>query len=206
MNTHLRLREARRRVALNERDRALADSLAPAFAHAGLNLVIVDDVADWDADHRGGAMVVTALDERGWARLADAVATTSIVMGLVRAPEPLLYRRALLAGARAVAPVDATPDYVARSVRSALSGHALIPLVALQELCRSEVATTLSSDELSLLRHLVEGLGTDEVAALHCCSERTIYRRLKRLYNTLQVNGRSEAVVVARRLNILAGR
>ncbi|NUP23226.1 MAG: response regulator transcription factor [Streptomyces sp.] len=55
----------------------------------------------------------------------------------------------------------------------------------------------LRRDERELVRELCTSMTVNEIARRHYCSERSMYRRIRRLYDELGVRGRSELVSLA---------
>ncbi|MFI7408987.1 helix-turn-helix transcriptional regulator [Streptomyces sp. NPDC049627] len=55
-------------------------------------------------------------------------------------------------------------------------------------------ATELRRDERELVRELCTSMTVSEIARRHYCSERSMYRRIRRLYDELGVRGRAELV------------
>lgn len=193
-------RRSRRVVAVEGRDQSLARALRPAVARAGWELRIGGDPAT--NEHAVSALLVTLASEDDWHRL-ELLADHTTVVALLALPTPAAYRRAFSAGASGVAALTDTPAHIVRVLQATLFDYALVPLPALREE-RAVRRPVVADAERALLRGLAEGLSTQELAARTGCSERTVYRRLRRLRATLQVRGREEAVVVARRLGLLS--
>jgi DNA-binding NarL/FixJ family response regulator len=187
---------------LRTRDRALYPALRGPFASAGLHLSVAGDASASDTAPAAVLHVVGSAPD--WRVLHDLVARNVTVVVLLRRPSVELYRRAFNEGAAAVAPAEAGPGFLAHVTRSALGGHAVVPVATLRQLHTADSARGLGDEDYALLLRLAGGANVAAIAAAEGCSERTLYRRLRRLYSTLQVRGRSEAVHVARSVGLLA--
>jgi DNA-binding NarL/FixJ family response regulator len=108
---------------------------------------------------------------------------------------------ALAAGAQGYLLKDATPDELARGVRSlVLGGAALEPAVAarlLERMSETERGEELSARELEVLRLLVAGASNKAIAARLTLSENTVKSHISHIFDKLGVQSRAEAVAVA---------
>jgi DNA-binding NarL/FixJ family response regulator len=108
---------------------------------------------------------------------------------------------ALAAGAQGYLLKDATPDELARAVRSLMQGGAALePGVAAKLLGRmtdNEPNEELSARELEVLRLLVTGASNKTIAAQLNLSENTIKTHISRIFGKLGVQSRAEAVAAA---------
>jgi DNA-binding NarL/FixJ family response regulator len=108
---------------------------------------------------------------------------------------------ALAAGAQGYLLKDATPDELARGVRSLVQGGAALePAVAarlLERMSEVERGEELSSRELEVLRLLVAGASNKVLAARLNLSENTIKSHISHIFGKLGVQSRAEAVAVA---------
>lgn len=108
---------------------------------------------------------------------------------------------ALAAGAQGYLLKDATPDELARAVRSLMQGGAALePGVAAKLLGRmadGEPNEELSARELEVLRLLVAGASNKTIAAQLHLSENTIKTHISRIFGKLGVQSRAEAVAAA---------
>jgi len=108
---------------------------------------------------------------------------------------------ALAVGAQGYLLKDATPDELARGVRSLVQGRAALePGVAarvLERMAEGERDEDLSARELEVLRLLVAGASNKTIAARLTLSENTVKSHLSHIFGKLGVQSRAEAVAVA---------
>ena len=191
-------------VAVDRRDEHLLPAYREVFSRFGMELRVVSDLAAWTAGQPAPLMLVRVADTEDWSRLEQlARARGAHVVALLSRNVPSFYRRALLTGASGIAAATDAPVHVARVLQAAISDYALVPLTALREANGSTQKPVLSASNTALLRGLAEGMTADQLAEQQGCSERTIYRRIRRLCASLQVRSRDEAVSVAQRLGLL---
>lgn len=108
---------------------------------------------------------------------------------------------ALTAGAQGYLLKDATPDELARAVRSLMEGGAALePAVAarlLERMAEPANVDELSVRELEVLRLLVAGASNKMLAVQLNLSENTVKSHISHIFGKLQVQNRAEAVAVA---------
>src|SRR3954454_14456494 len=108
---------------------------------------------------------------------------------------------ALAAGAQGYLLKDATPDELARAVRSLMQGGAALePGVSarlLERMSEGERGEELSGRELEVLRLLVAGASNKSIASQLTLSENTIKSHISHIFDKLDVQSRAEAVAVA---------
>jgi DNA-binding NarL/FixJ family response regulator len=108
---------------------------------------------------------------------------------------------ALEAGAKGYLLKDASPDELARAIRSLMQGGAALePAVAARLLGRisnPERPDDLSPRELEVIRLLIAGASNRAIAAQLNLTENTIKTHLSRIFGKLGVQSRAEAVAVA---------
>lgn len=108
---------------------------------------------------------------------------------------------ALAAGAQGYLLKDATPDELARAVRSLMQGGATLePGVAarlLERMSEGERGEELSARELEVLRLLVAGASNKAIAARLGLSENTVKSHISHIFGKLGVQSRAEAVAAA---------
>jgi DNA-binding NarL/FixJ family response regulator len=108
---------------------------------------------------------------------------------------------ALAVGAQGYLLKDATPDELARGVRSLVQGRAALePGVAarvLERMAEGERDEDLSARELEVLRLLVAGASNKTIAARLNLSENTVKSHISHIFGKLAVQSRAEAVAVA---------
>lgn len=105
---------------------------------------------------------------------------------------------------------DREEDYIARILELRNGGSPITPIIARQLLHRFQVRTSasaiespLSAREEQVLGLLARGFSYQDIANLLGVSPHTVGTYVKRLYEKLQVNSRSEAIFEARHLGIL---
>ena len=197
MTVHHAFEGALRVAAIRPRDHKACPLLAEVSPRVGLDLRVVDDLQRWVARHPAGLVVVAVTQPSDWITLQGLTDTGAAAMALLHNPHGVSYRRALRARAVAVAPLDAPRSQLAEIVRNALRGNALIPRAVLSDMSAADAACSLTEADVELLTQLARGHDTKSLAAAHRCSERTMYRRLQRVYSLLQVRGRAEATQLA---------
>ena len=189
-------------VAVERRDGELLLALTPVLERAGWQPRVVDDLGEWSSAHSSPVSLLSVAGEEDWLRLRRLTEHEgAVVLALLPQAKPSLYRRAFLAGASAVASAGDSPAHIARVLHAAMFEYALVPVATLREPRAARAA--LSDSDKVLLLGLADGLTTEQIASRVGCSERTVYRRLRRVCNNLQVRSRSEAVSVALRLGLL---
>lgn len=190
-------------VAVDRRDEDLLPAYGDVFRRFGLELRPVADLLEWTAQRPAPLIVLKVNETDDWRRLEQLARTSgSTVVALLARSAPSFYRRALLTGASGVAAATDAPAHVARVLQAALANYALLPVAAVRE-AGASARPVLSPANQALLGGLADGLTTEQLAERDGCSERTVYRRIRRLCASLQVRGRDEAVAVARRMGLL---
>lgn len=118
-----------------------------------------------------------------------------------------LVRECIRAGARGYLLKDVDDLELVRSVRSVGSGDAAItPKAAsllMEWVAQGPDTTSVSADELELLRCIAKGMTNREVAGLLYISEATVKDRVLELFRKLKVKGRVEAVMEGVRRGLL---
>ena len=189
-------------VAVERRDERLLPGLTPVLQRAGWEPRVVDDLRLWANGQPSPVSLLTLATEEHWRQLERlAKRSGAVVLALLPQARPSLYRRAFLLGASAVASAGDSPAHIVRVLHAALFDYALIPVAALRE--QPTTRPVLSDRDKALLKGLADGLTTEQIADRVGCSERTVYRQLRRVCNHLQVRSRREAVAVAARLGLL---
>ena len=188
-------------VAVADHDAGFRAALKDALRAAGFE---ADDPAlpvAWACGAPGRALVITVGSAGDWRSAARAAAAGARVICLLSRPAPLLYVRAYRSGAAGARARGGAVDDIADFVTQALEGDIVVPLAALQLLAGGagpgHDADGLGATDRAVLQDLVNGATTAQMAASRGVSERTLYRRLGRLYERLQVRGRHEAVQLA---------
>lgn len=183
--------------------------LAAALADAGFRLADPPDLVAWLGEAAHPMVVVTfrCPDQAALAARVHAADDTVPLVGLVTADCPEEYRQALQAGVCAAACVDAPVEALVELVDAACRGWAMLPPAVLRMLARAGYiapeAPELTPPEVALLRALASGTPVEAVARAHGCSERVMYRQLRRLRSRLGATCREDALVRAARWGLL---
>lgn len=107
---------------------------------------------------------------------------------------------ALQAGATGIGARDDPPSRLALGAVLAANGVATVPYPLMRRLLGERRATRvagLTADELRLLRYFASGATAAEIAHASGWSERTIYRKQRRILQKLRAECRSEAIAIA---------
>lgn len=145
---------------------------------------------------------------------ADGVEATSQIRALPRPPRVLILTtyesdndilRAVQAGATGYLLKDADPESLVGSIRSAARGETVLaPLVASRLLGRMQTPdTALTVRELEILERVARGESNRAIARGSSISEATVKSHLVHIFAKLDVDSRTQAVLVARERGLL---
>jgi DNA-binding NarL/FixJ family response regulator len=151
-------------------------------------------VADYDAG--------IAYMERS--RAQSSLAQASKVMIVTASDGESDIRYALGRGARGYMLLDSDFDDLAHGVREVHMGVRALSRRIAQQLAEIVTAEGLSSREMEVLRYLVEGLGNKLIARRLDIAVETVKSHLKSIFEKLQVESRTQAIVVATRRGLLS--
>jgi DNA-binding NarL/FixJ family response regulator len=172
---------------------------------AGIGAQTSDDVVTWVNQDQRHLVLLSLYTASDWDRLAQLCSPPGDILVVALLPEgtPASYARALTVGAAAALPRNAEPSALRDAVQAALAGRIMLPLDVLRRLASLETAPAMdtavpSPRELEWLSRLAAGVTVSELASHAGYSERMMFRRLRDLYDRLQVNGRTEALLLAR--------
>jgi DNA-binding NarL/FixJ family response regulator len=129
-----------------------------------------------------------------------------IVLALFVDPSPQLCRRAFHVGVSAVLDWQSSPEDIVESLEAALAGKSVLQLTLLRCILsndRSGTGARLELSELEWLQALAEGATVAQLAATSNYSEREMFRRLRRIYDTLGAPGRVAAIASAMEQGLL---
>lgn len=166
---------------------------------------------EWVESRRPRVLVVTG-DDAEAARARAAVTRTApeaAVVVLVEQPTPARYRE-LLATCTSVLPVSASDGDVAVAVAGAWRELTCLPMSAARSLAGRESASgggpppAVTPRESGWLRALADGATVAGVARSAGYSPREMYRLLGAVYTRLGTANRTEALLCADRLGLLA--
>jgi two-component system response regulator DevR len=139
-------------------------------------------------------------------RLREVAPRTAVVI-LTSFFNEELVRECIQAGARGYLLKDVGEFDLVRGVRAAMAGEAAISPKAAGLLVdwvqQKPDPSTLSAEELELLRYIARGMTNREVAAVLYVSENTVKDRVLELFRKLRVKGRVEAVMEGVRRGLL---
>ncbi|HEX6800227.1 MAG TPA: response regulator transcription factor [Ktedonobacterales bacterium] len=130
---------------------------------------------------------------------------TSLVVLLLSAyPDTALVQVGLAAGAAGYVLKSAPGSELLRAVHQVVTGKRPVLVgVTAPDKERGEVA--LSLQEAAVLGHIADGLTTKEIAQHLVVSTRTVDTYLSRLFQKLGASNRTQAVAIARNLQLLSG-
>jgi DNA-binding NarL/FixJ family response regulator len=194
---------------------AVKDSI-PVFRHgicaaledAGFRAVVPDDVLAW-IERRSAALLLTLESDDDWDLLVDVHRSRpdAVVVALLPAPTPAMYRRVIGHGARGAAPRAAPVSAVIEVLQAALAGRMVLPSDVVLDLAHHaagvEAQSMLTGEEVTWLRELARGVTVKDLGRDTGHSRRTMHRRLKQIYRRLGAAGRVEALVRAAELGAL---
>lgn len=120
--------------------------------------------------------------------------------------EDNLIKEGLSLGAKGYLLKDATREDIIRTIESAIRGEVLLqPEISKSvfnfgkkvDQCNRTLHTGITERELFVLKAIVRGCTSKEIALDMGISERTVKAHLTRIYKKLKVNSRAEAVAIA---------
>jgi DNA-binding NarL/FixJ family response regulator len=194
------------RVAVVSDDALARGGLAALLEREGLEVVARVEAATAAPDAIGPADAV-ALDAGGDAAALEALRALAVpVVALVETDAQA--SEALDAGARGAVLRSAAPDRIAAALAAA--AHDLVAVDAalapevLRPLPRARAAGDLTAREAEVLALLAEGLANKAIAARLGIAERTAKFHVESILAKLGAESRSEAIVKAARLGLVA--
>jgi two-component system nitrate/nitrite response regulator NarL len=119
--------------------------------------------------------------------------------------DPALIRRAFASGASGFIPKSLAVDDVAAAIRSVLVGEMFIPPESTPLTVRPDTdgAGALTLRQVEVLRLLGEGYTNKEIARALDITERTAKAHLAAIFEALDADNRTQAVLTAQRLGYL---
>jgi two-component system competent response regulator ComA len=108
----------------------------------------------------------------------------------------------------------AAREQLITAIRCAIRGEAVVPVMLLRQLRRTEVRlqhsdgkvledVSINEKEQHILREVASGMSNKEIAAKLYMSQRTVEYNLTRIFEKLNVRSRSEAIMEASRLGLI---
>jgi DNA-binding NarL/FixJ family response regulator len=173
---------------------------------AGYELEAPEDLLAWIGEEQRRVVVLTLQTPKDWAllsRLQEADADV-VVVALLPDASTAAYVQAVMAGAAAVLPRDASIEAVQRVFRAAIRGQSLLPAEVVRALASPSGPTAETAQdapsvrEIEWLRELASGATVARLASRAGYSERAMFRLLRDLYARLRVRNRTEALMLAR--------
>ena len=142
-------------------------------------------------------------------RLRTRVPDAAVVMLTMHADSDLV-ERARAAGANGYLLKDASGDEVIASVRAALDGRNVISsgvgraeAIAVPQEDDDTPEVHLTDRQVQILQMLADGLSPRETAERLFIAEKTVRNHLTAIYSALDVNSRSQAIVVGLRAGLI---
>jgi DNA-binding NarL/FixJ family response regulator len=129
-------------------------------------------------------------------------ALSPVILLLSAYPDAALVRVGLTVGAAGYALKSAPGTALLNAIHRVMNGERPV-LVGVSMPEESEVVT-LSAQETVVLSHVADGLTTKEIAQRLNVSTRTIDTYLSRIFQKLGATTRTQAVTIARRMNLLS--
>jgi two-component system NarL family response regulator len=110
----------------------------------------------------------------------------------------------LKAGAQGYLLKDAKPNELLNAIRSIHRGEQYIPSEVGAKLVQRMSNPDLSERELEVLRSMAQGMSNQEIGAALSIGESTVKSHVNRILSKLEVNDRTQAVIVAVKRGIVS--
>lgn len=185
---------------------------SPVFVLGMREILVASDLDVESADResaatcadRWDAAVVGLTSQETWQIIGDLQQTKPglAVVAIVEVDEPRAFVEAVCAGAWAAVWRGSSPADFGTTVVSALGGYAILPIEMFRHvlLLRSfDEGPVLSPEDRLVLRGLAKGQTARDLAKRVDCSERTMHRRLRLLFDRIGARNRAEAIALAAR-------
>lgn len=183
--------------------------LGNALGRTLFKIESVRDLTTWTADHPH-EILLWLVRERSALGVVGEVAEHSPEVQIITVLDPITTEAALASlrvGAIGAIGLYESPEDVLLAIEAAERGRLILPACVARPLveklsCEFEV-DRLDESDVSCLRALASGRKVAEIARCLGYSERETYRRLRRLYSRMAVQGRTEALLVAVRSGLI---
>jgi DNA-binding NarL/FixJ family response regulator len=191
------------RIAVSDPLPVYRHGVMATLGEAGFAPEAPDDLLRWIRQEHRLVVLLTLDVQSDWALLAELRHTRSdvVVVAILTDVSVPSYVRAILAGAAAAVPRDASPEAVRRVFEEALEGFSVLPVEVVQALAaphqQTDTGPAPPPHELGWLRELAGGATVAQLAERSGYSERAMFRLLRDLYQRLNVGGRTEALILA---------
>lgn len=183
---------------------AFRSGLGSALLSAGFDVQEPEDLEAWVAQHRSSLVVVCIENHQAIAKRLSLDPST-LVMGLVSSANPYQHSLAAQLGCQSAVSRKAAVDRIVAAAVETVKGHVLVPQSTWKALARQRPPPErLCEEQMQILSELATGITIAELADRQGYSRRQMYRRLHGLYRNLNVNNRSQALVVAASRGLLA--
>ena len=192
------------RIAVSDPLPVYRRGIMATLGEAGFDPEAPDDLLTWVREEQRQVVLLTLDGPSDWALLAELRHTRAdlVVVAVLTDVSVQTYVRAVLTGAAAAVPRDATPDVVKRVFEEALEGFSVLPVEVVQTLAaphhRAADEPSPPQHELAWLRELAGGATVAQLAERSGYSERAMFRLLRVLYQRLDVSNRTEALMLAK--------
>lgn len=185
------------------------DLVVKAIRDAGFSCMRVSSIGSWcDANPFGIAVLVFASDIAGLDTVRQIKSDHSGVSPVCLITEPTTQDvvAAFNAGAEGVLDARVPAHLIVQTLQTVDEGMALVDVALMRSLMEFYPETpseSIDTEDLTLLRLIVEGAKPYEIARELHCSRRTAYRRIRELCNKIGVQDRNEAIYLAGRWALL---
>ncbi|MGH2712446.1 MAG: hypothetical protein ACRDM7_00895 [Thermoleophilaceae bacterium] len=177
-----------------------------ALSEAGYRVDHPADMGRWAETPGIRALVATCRSGSEARRLAlvRARGSDAVAVALLGEESAVAYREVLETGVESAVARDASLDRIVEVVGAALDQHTVLPTDVARSLARGgQDDEAIEDEQASWLRALARGATVEELAESVGYSERAMYRQLRRLYERLGANSRTEALLQALRRGLI---
>jgi DNA-binding NarL/FixJ family response regulator len=190
------------RVAVSDPLPVYRRGIMATLGEAGFHPEAPDDLLAWIRQEHRHVVLLTLDAPSDWALLVELRHTRSdlLVVAVLSDVSVQSYVKALITGAAAAVPRDASPEAVRRVFEEAVEGFSVLPVEVVHALAaphQRESGPTPAAHELDWLRQLANGATVAQLAERSGYSERAMFRLLRDLYQRLEVSSRTEALILA---------
>jgi DNA-binding NarL/FixJ family response regulator len=164
------------------------------------------DLATWQADGERHVVVISLCSPAEWQLLAELHATRPnlLLLAMVDTRDAGAYVTAIRQGATSAIPRTCSPHDLKVFFTALINGTATLPVEAMRSLVASADPDELhlkghpSDREVAWLRQLAQGRTVAQLADSCGYSERMMFRRLREVYDKLDAQTRTQALMSAR--------
>jgi DNA-binding NarL/FixJ family response regulator len=195
------------RIAVSDPLPVYQHGLIAMLGEAGFSPEAPDDLLAWAGQEQRQVVVMTLRSPEDWSLVAALRRRRMdlVIVAVLEETTVPSYVRALIAGATAVVRRDASPAMMRRIFEDAVNGMSLLPVDVVRVLASAdepsgtdEGGVALSHREVEWLRELASGATVAKLAEKAGYSERAMFRLLKNLYSQMGVQGRTQALMLAK--------